>query len=88
MSENEYLRAYYDIGYSDGFLALELFASGKNEDALLPPMFYFNGKKFDDLESLLSYLKNNRNQKIYKYCKEKVTLYKNGDIPHFMPWYC
>lgn len=88
MSENEYLRAYYDLGYSDGFLALELFARGKNEDALLPPMFYFNGKNFDDLETLLSYLNDNRIPKLYHYCKENVTPYKNGVIPHCMPWYC
>ncbi len=23
----------------------------------------------------------------FKYCKEKVTLYKNRDIPHFILWY-
>ena len=88
MSENEYLRAYYDMGYSDGFLALELFARGKNEDALLPPMFYFNGENFDDLEPLLSYINENRIPELYHYCKEKVIPYKNGKIPHCMPWYC
>ena len=88
MSEDEYLRAYYDIGYSDGFLALELFARGKNEDALLPPIFYFNGKNFDDLETLLSYLNDNRIPKLYHYCKENVIPYKTGGIPHCMPWYC
>jgi len=88
MSENNYLQAFYDRGYSDGFLALEMFACGKSEDALLPPMFFFEEENFVDLESLLSYLKDNRSQKIYKYCKEKVTLYKNGDVPHFMPWFC
>ena len=88
INENEYLRAYYDRGYSDGFLALEMFACGKREDALLPPMFFFEEENFVDLGSLLSYLKDNRNQKLYNYCKEKVTLYKNGVIPHFMPWFC
>ena len=88
INENEYLRAYYDRGYSDGFLALEMFACGKREDALLPPMFFFEEENFVDLGSLLSYLKDNRNQKLYNYCKEKVTLYKNGIIPHFMPWFC
>jgi len=88
MGENNYLQAFYDRGYSDGFLALKIFVQGKKEDILFPPMFFFDDENFVDLESLLSYLKNNRNQKIYKYCKEKVTLYKNGDIPHFMPWYC
>ena len=65
-----------------------MFACGKSKDALLPPMFFFEEENFVDLESLLSYLKDNRNQKLYKYCKEKVTLYKNGVIPHFMPWFC
>ena len=88
MYEKEYLRGYYDRGYSDGFLALELFARGKNEGVLLPPIFFFDDENFVDLESLLSYLKDNRNQKIYKFCKEKVTLCKNGDIPHFKPWFC
>lgn len=88
MNENNYLQAFYDRGYSDGFLALKIFVQGKKEDILFPPMFFFDDKNFVDLESLLSYLKNNRNQKFYKYCKEKVTLYKNGDIPHFMPWFC
>ena len=88
MSKNNYLQAFYDRGYSDGFLALKIFVQGKKEDILFPPMFFFDDKNFTDLELLLSYLKDNRNQKIYKYCKEKVTLYKNGDNPHFMPWFC
>ena len=88
MSENEYLRAYYDLGYSDGFLALQLYTCGKKEGDLLPPMFYFNGENFDDLEPLLSYINENRIPELYHYCKEKVIPYKNGKIPHCMPWYC
>lgn len=88
MCEKEYLRGYYDRGYSDGFLALQLYTRGKKEDALVPPMFYFNGENFDDLETLLSYLNENRIPELYHYCKEKVAPYKNGGIPHCMPWYC
>lgn len=88
MSENEYLRAYYDQGYSDGFLALELFVCSENKDALLPPLFFFDDKNFDDLGALLSYLNDNRILDLYHYCKEHVTPYKNGGIPHCMPWYC
>ena len=51
-------------------------------------MIYIDGENFDDLEPLLSYINENRIPELYHYCKEKVIPYKNGKIPHCMPWYC
>jgi hypothetical protein len=87
LEERNFNLAYYDLGYSDGMISLDLLSEG-NAEAYCPPPYIYNDKFFDATEELISYLEKNRNEEIFKYCQQIVNEFPKGTIPHNRPWFC
>lgn len=85
-SEGNYTYGYYDFGYSNGFLGLQIFIETSSSE--LPPMFTYNENFFDTEDELIEYIMANRVEEIHNYCKKIVTELPEETIPHFPPWYC
>lgn len=82
--DNNYLQAYYDLGYLDGLISLTNFM--ESSEVLLPPLFVYKNNYFGSKEELIDFIKNNRDQNIFEYLK---TLDLPEDtLPHFAPWFC
>lgn len=79
-----YLQMYYDLGYQDGLINLEIFLETNNH--LMPPLFIYEGENFATEKELLDFIVANRNSEMYQFLKE-IRL-PNDTIPHFYPWYC
>ncbi len=80
----KYLQMYYDLGYQDGLINLEIFLETK--EALIPPLFIYEDENFATEKELLDFIKDNRNSELYYLLKEvRLT---DDTIPHFFPWYC
>lgn len=78
-----YLQMYYDLGYQDGLINLEIFL--ETNEVLIPPLFIYGDENFATEKELLDFIKDNRNSELYYLLKEiRLT---DDTIPHFFPWY-
>ena len=59
---------YYDFGYSNGFLGLQIFIETSSSE--LPLMFTYNEHFFDTEDELIDYIMANRVEEIHTYCKK------------------
>jgi len=80
----DHLRAYYDLGYLDGLINLQLFL--ETNQTQLPPLFVYQDLNFMTEKELLNFIEHNRDIRTYTVLK-KVN-FPEDTIPHFAPWYC
>lgn len=67
-----YLQMYYDLGYQDGLINLEIFLETNNH--LMPPLFIYEGENFATEKELLDFIVANRNSEMYQFFeRDKVT---------------
>lgn len=84
VDEGNFDMAYYNLGYSDGLLSLYLFT--KDNKGGLPGIFVFNEENFENVNKVCDFIKINRVNKIYEFCKKRMLEIKN-EVPHYMPWF-
>ena len=86
IEEEKFDMAYYDLGYLDGLISLCLFT--KDGKGGFPGFFVFCDEYFDNAKEVVEFLKNNRKDNIYKFCKKQTENLDVEVVPHYMPWYC
>ncbi|MGX9818176.1 SIR2 family protein [Lactococcus lactis] len=78
------LMEYYNLGYLDGLINLQVFQND-NEEKLIAPCFIYQDEYFLDESELIAYINENRDSELYNLLK-RIEL-PAETIPHFAPWY-